>query len=219
MKLRFDLSRAPKTPLSVLCLGAHSDDIEIGCGGSILKLLERHSNVSVVWVVFSGDAVRKKEARESARLFLRHAERTRVEIHEFRISYFPTQTGEIKDVFERLKATVDPDLIFTHTRHDCHQDHRVICELTWNTFRSHCILEYELPKYDGDTGAPNVFVELNRGLVARKIRHLMKCFRTQRDNHWFTSDTFAGLARLRGIQCASSGGFAEGFYGWKVSLF
>jgi LmbE family N-acetylglucosaminyl deacetylase len=217
MKARFDLVRSG-APLSVLCLGAHSDDIEIGSGGAILKLLEASARVRVVWVVFSGDADREREARRSARLFLRRAASVRVETHRFRVSYFPAQTAEIKDVFEQLKASVDPDLIFTHARGDLHQDHRVICDLTWNTFRRHCILEYEIPKYDGDTGAPNVFVELSRRLMDRKLRHLMSCFGTQRDKHWFTRDTFSGLARLRGIQCAAADGFAEGFYGRKISL-
>jgi LmbE family N-acetylglucosaminyl deacetylase len=217
MKQRFDLVRS-REPLSVLCLGAHSDDIEIGCGGSMLKLLERSARVKVVWVVFSGDADREREARRSARLFLRRAASARVDTHRFRVSYFPAQMAEIKDVFEQIKASVDPDLIFTHAGGDLHQDHRVICELTWNTFRRHCVLEYEIPKYDGETGAPNVFVELSRGLMDRKLRHLMACFGTQRDKHWFTSDTFAGLARLRGIQCASAGGFAEAFFGRKISV-
>jgi LmbE family N-acetylglucosaminyl deacetylase len=218
MKLRFALSEKAGAPLTLLCLGAHSDDIEIGCGGSILKLLAHYSAAHVVWVVFSGDHTRAREARASARLFLRSARRTHVDTHDFRTSYFPAQFGEIKDVFEKLKGFVDPDLIFTHTRDDFHQDHRVICDLTWNTFRHHCILEYEVPKYDGDTGSPNVFIELNRGLVRRKTDHILKCFGSQRDRHWFTSDTFTGLARLRGIQCAARGGFAEAYYGRKISF-
>ncbi len=219
MNLSFTPAIGAKDPLTVLCLGAHSDDIEIGCGGTILKLLTTHPHVSVVWVVLSGDRDRAREARASARLFLRGAASSRVECHEFRVSYFPSEMPRIKDVFEELKASVSPDVIFTHTRDDLHQDHRVVCELTWNTFRSHTILEYEIVKYDGDTGAPNIFVELTRPMVDRKVRHLMKCFGTQRSKQWFSADTFSGIARLRGVQCAARHGFAEGFYARKLSVF
>jgi LmbE family N-acetylglucosaminyl deacetylase len=204
-------------PLKVLCIGAHSDDIEIGCGGTILKLLQQHRRVSVAWVVLSGDDARAREARLSASLFLRGAAQARVELLNFRVSYFPTELAAIKDAFEGLKS-VEPDLIFTHARADFHQDHRVVNELTWNTFRNHAVLEYEVPKYDGDTGAPNVFVEVGRSLIERKARYLMKCFGTQRNKHWFSPDLFTGLARLRGIQCAAAGGFAEGFYARKLSI-
>lgn len=219
MNIAFSPAKGPSDPLTVLCLGAHSDDIEIGCGGTILKLLATRRKVSVVWVVLSGDRAREKEARRSARLFLRGAAEARVECHDFRVSYFPAEMAAIKDVFEQLKASVSPDVIFTHARHDLHQDHRVVCELTWNTFRSHTVLEYEIVKYDGDTGAPNVFVELPRKLVDRKIRHLMTCFGTQRDKQWFSADTFAGIARLRGVQCAAREGLAEAFFVRKLSVF
>jgi LmbE family N-acetylglucosaminyl deacetylase len=219
MNLSFTPALGSSDPLTVLCLGAHSDDIEIGCGGTMLKLLAARSNVSVVWVVLSGDGDRSREARSSARLFLRGAAKARVECHDFRVSYFPAELPRIKDVFEEIKASVSPDVIFTHTRNDLHQDHRVVCELTWNTFRSHTILEYEIVKYDGDTGSPNVFVELTRPIVDRKIRHLMKSFGTQRSKQWFTEDTFAGIARLRGVQCAARHGLAEAFYARKISVF
>jgi LmbE family N-acetylglucosaminyl deacetylase len=219
MNLSFLPATRPAAPLTVLCLGAHSDDIEIGCGGTILKLIAARAPVEVVWVVFSGDARRAREARASAKLFLKGAARARVDCHDFRVSYFPSEISGIKDVFETIKASVTPDVIFTHTRHDLHQDHRVVCELTWNTFRSHTILEYEIVKYDGDTGSPNVFVELSRATVDRKVRHLLKCFGTQRDKQWFSADTFEGIARLRGVQCASQPGFAEAFYARKLSVF
>lgn len=219
MSLTFVPARDETDPLTVLCLGAHSDDIEIGCGGTILKLLATRANVSVVWVVLSGDRARAREARMAARLFLRGAKTTRVECHDFRVSYFPSEMPRIKDVFEELKASVQPDVIFTHARNDLHQDHRVVCELAWNTFRNHTILEYEIVKYDGDTGSPNVFVELTRRMLDRKIRHLLKCFGTQRDKQWFSADTFSGIARLRGVQCASQHGFAEAFYARKLSVF
>jgi len=218
MNLQFVPARTDRSPMTVLCLGAHSDDIEIGCGASIIKLVRSRVRVNIVWIVFSGDRQRAHEARASARLFLQRTASARVELHDFRESYFPTHVGEIKDVFEELKTTTKPDLIFTHTAKDTHQDHRVLCELTWNTFRSHTILEYEIPKYDGDTGSPNVFIELDRKLIDIKTRYLMRCFATQRDRHWFTGETFLGLARLRGIQCAAPGGFAEAFYGRKLSI-
>jgi LmbE family N-acetylglucosaminyl deacetylase len=173
--------------------------------------------VSVTWAVLSGDRARAHEARKSAALFLRGAAEARVVLMEFRGSYFPSELAEIKDRFEELKP-VDPHLIFTHTKLDAHQDHRVVNELTWNTFRRHTILEYEIPKYDGDTGAPTVFVELPRTLAERKARYLTRCFGTQRDKHWFSPDLFMGLARLRGAQCAAASGFAEAFYVQKLSL-
>jgi LmbE family N-acetylglucosaminyl deacetylase len=212
--LIFDRTR-DRQPLRVLCLGAHS---EIGCGGTLLKLLAAHKDVEVTWVVLSGETERAVEARASARLFLRRAARRDVRLFAFRGSYFPSEMTSIKDAFESLKS-VEPDLVFTHTRADHHQDHRVVCELTWNTFRRHTILEYEIPKYDGDTGAPNAFVELSAAVIAKKAEWLMQCFGTQRSKHWFSADLFTGLARLRGIQCAAQSGFAEAFFAPKVSLF
>jgi LmbE family N-acetylglucosaminyl deacetylase len=217
MESTFTFDRSRRRTLRLLCLGAHSDDIEIGCGGTILKLLRQHS-VSVTWVVLSGDAMRAREARASAALFLRQASSASVRLFDYRVSFFPADMTQIKETFETLKA-VNPDVIFTHTREDLHQDHRVVCQLTWNTFRHHPIFEYEIPKYDGDTGSPNAFCELSRSVMDRKVRYLMKCFATQRNKHWFSPDLFTGLARLRGIQCAARDGFAEAFYARKLSVF
>jgi LmbE family N-acetylglucosaminyl deacetylase len=207
-----------RIPLRVLCLGAHSDDIEIGCGGTILSLLSGHPSVEVVWVVFSADPRREKEARKSSRQFLRRARRATVVVEAFRNGYFPYVGAEIKDCFERLKREVHPDLIFTHCREDRHQDHRLLWELTWNTFRNHMILEYEIPKYDGDLGSPNVFVPLTRAQGDRKVRYLLSNFVSQRDKHWFAPETFRGLMRLRGMESCSSSGYAEGFYVRKAVL-
>lgn len=218
MNLAFTLPKKTSIAPNILCLGAHSDDIEIGCGGAILKLLDLCPKSRVVWVVFSGEKARSREAQASARLFLCNAKESQIETYSFRGSYFPSQISKIKDKFEQLKLVINPDLIFTHTINDYHQDHRVICELTWNTFRSHCVLEYEIPKYDGDTGAPNVFIELDRKVVSQKVKTLLNCFTSQKERSWFTAETFEGLARLRGIQCASRGGYAEAFYGRKVSI-
>jgi len=204
-------------PLRVLCVGAHSDDIEIGCGATILSLLSATRTVDVTWVVFSGGADRAREARRSARLFLRGAHRTTIALKKFRDGFFPQDFAAIKQEFERLKP-VAPDLVFTHYRDDRHQDHRVVSDLTWNTFRDHCVLEYEIPKYDGDLGQPNCFVPVSTGARDLKIKYLLDAFSTQRDKHWFTAETFSGLMRLRGMECRSQTGYAEAFYGRKLTM-
>jgi LmbE family N-acetylglucosaminyl deacetylase len=209
---------APNSVLRVLCLGAHSDDIEIGCGATILALLSRHPRVELHWVVFSADAGREREARKSSVALLKRASRATVFVEKFRNGYFPYVGAEIKDYFERLKQTVEPDLIFTHYREDRHQDHRLVCELTWNTFRQHMILEYEIPKYDGDLGTPNFFVPVTRAHGAAKVRHILKNFVSQRDKHWFGAETFSGLMRLRGMEACSPSGYAEAFYVRKAIL-
>jgi len=204
--------------LNVLCIGAHADDIEIGCGGTILKLLQTHPGCRVVWVVLTAREDRKKEAVKSAIAFLQGAKSTKIITKAFRESYLPYQGEAVKEHFETLKRLIDPDLIFTHYRHDLHQDHRVICELTWNTFRKHQILEYEIPKYDGDLGRPNVYVPLARTVCDAKVQLLMDGFATQRSRQWFTEDTFYSLLRLRGIESNASEKYAEAFYGRKLVL-
>jgi LmbE family N-acetylglucosaminyl deacetylase len=199
----------PGRPLQILCLGAHSDDPEIGCGGTMLRLAAERQ-VIVHWVVWGCSPIRGEEARRSAAVFLDGAVSADVRIHAFRDGFFPYVGGELKDAFENLKRDVSPDLIFTHRREDLHQDHRLINQLTWNTFRDHLILEYEIPKYDGDLGAPNVFVSLDETVVERKIRQLVDVFATQRDKRWFTDETFRGLLRIRGIEAGTR--YAEGFF-------
>ncbi len=213
-----DLGRGTRTPLSVLCLGAHADDIEIGCGGLILALLAGRRRVRVDWIVFSATAAREREAQRSAALFLRGAARQRVAVHRFRDGFFPYDGGDIKKTFEDLKARVTPDLILTHYRDDRHQDHRLLSDLTWNTFRNHFILEYEIPKFDGDLGTPNCFVSLRRSACQRKVKYLNAVFGTQRDKHWFSADTFMSLMRLRGMECRAADGYAEAFYARKVVI-
>jgi LmbE family N-acetylglucosaminyl deacetylase len=215
--LRLELPRRTKEPLRVLCLGAHSDDIEIGCGGTLLDLLERRAPVEVQWLVFSGNPIRAREARASARRWLRGA-RSRVETKRFRDGFFPSQAVRIKEEFERLKRRPSPDVIFCPWRGDAHQDHRLLGELTWNTFRDHLILEYEIPKYDGDWGSPNLYVPLEEKTVRRKIEHLLQAFPSQSGNQWFTEDTFRAVLRVRGIECNSPSGQAEGFYCRKAVL-
>ncbi len=200
--------------LQVLCLGAHPDDIEIGCGGTLLSLLASRK-VDCHWVVLSGaGGPREAEARRSARLFL--GARAEIQVHGFRDGYFPYVGGQVKDAFEALAPTVSPDVIFTHTREDRHQDHRVISDLTWNTFRAHLIVEYETPKYDGDLGTPNLFVPLTESVAKKKFRLLHAAFPTQRRKRWFTADTFHGLMRLRGVESGAPEGLAEAFYARKA---
>lgn len=202
----------------ILCLGAHSDDIEIGCGGAILKLLRDPTPTEVLWIVFSADEIRAGEARESADCFLSHADVKRVHVESFRDGFFPYQGTRIKEYFEELKRSFNPDIIFTHWRGDSHQDHRLIAELTWNTFRNHLILEYEILKYDGDLGRPNVFVTLTEELCHEKVRAITRVFRSQSGRHWFTEDAFRAIMRIRGIEISAPEGFAEGFHGRKLVI-
>lgn len=214
--LELILKKSSDNPLTVLCLGAHSDDIEIGCGGTILRLTEEYPRLSVHWVVFGARGSRSAEAEESAKKFLSKVQDHQIYLRSFRDGYFPYIGGEIKDYFEELKAPIKPDLIFTHYRKDLHQDHRLICELTWNTFRDHLILEYEIPKYDGDLGSPNFYVRLNETISMQKVDILCESFATQREKYWFTADTFLSLMRVRGVEARSPGQYAEAFYANKV---
>lgn len=207
-----------KQPLRLLVIGAHSDDIEIGCGGTIMKLIEQGAVSEICWVVLTGGRERASEARASAEAMLSAVPNKSVILKEFRDGYFPYDGAEIKSVFETLKGEIAPDVILTHQRSDLHQDHRITCELTWNTFRDHLILEYEIPKYDGDIGAPNFFVTLDESVCRGKITHLMTHFQTQTSKRWFTEDLFAGLMRLRGMECSSPSSYAEAFYCRKATL-
>jgi LmbE family N-acetylglucosaminyl deacetylase len=203
-------------PFKILCLGAHCDDLEIGCGGTILKLLRDNGNIHIRWIVFSAENTRADEAKESAEKFLVGATQTNIELEKFRDGFFPYHGGEIKEFFEELKGRFNPDLIFTHYRHDLHQDHRLINELTWNTFRDHLILEYEIPKYDGDFGNPNVFVHLDEDTCRKKISCIIESFRSQGTRTWFTEDLFLSMLRLRGLESNSPYKYAEGFYCRKI---
>jgi LmbE family N-acetylglucosaminyl deacetylase len=197
--------------LRILCLGAHADDLEIGCGGTILRLLADHKTVAVHWIVFSATEQRAVEAQASAAKFLDGAAQD-IEIKAFRDGFLPYVGYDVKQFFEELKRRCSPDLIFTHYRQDRHQDHQLISDLTWNTFRDHLILEYEIPKYDGDLGCPNLFVHLDEATGRRKARSIIELFQTQHNRHWFTEDTFLSLLRLRGIESGAPGGYAEAFF-------
>jgi LmbE family N-acetylglucosaminyl deacetylase len=218
MMLELNLAKDDRTPLKVLVLGSHSDDIEIGAGGTVLTLLGGERPLDVKWVVFSATGQRAPEAASSAAAFLQGATTSDVVLHAFRDGYFPHHGAEIKDRFEELKSQFDPDLILTHHSADCHQDHRVICELTWNSFRNHLILEYEIPKYDGDLGQPNLFVPIDRQVCDRKCDLLLDHFKSQTGKHWFTKDTFLALMRLRGLEANSPTLFAEAFHARKLTL-
>jgi len=215
--LRLPLHGGDSPVRRVLALGAHADDIEIGCGATLLALQRAH-DVEVHWVVLAADGIRESEARASADTFLADAASSSVVCHAFRDGYFPYVGGELKDVFEDLKGRIDPDVILTHARHDLHQDHRIVCELTWNTWRDHLVLEYEIPKYDGDLGAPNVFVPVPEELAREKTRLIAGSFASQSDKHWFDESIFLGLMRLRGMEVRSPSGYAEAFSCRKFSL-
>jgi LmbE family N-acetylglucosaminyl deacetylase len=216
--LKFEFAGKKDRPLKILCIGAHSDDIEIGCGGTILRLLSEYHDVEVHWVVFGSSGERDNEARESAHKFLAAATKKEIIIEHFRDGFFPYIGLEVKSFVETLKKMVMPDVIFTHNRHDLHQDHRLISELTWNTFRDHLILEYEIMKYDGDIGNPNLFVHLDENTSRMKVAWIMECFKSQANHQWFNEDAFFALLRLRGIESNAPEKYAEGFYCRKAVI-
>jgi LmbE family N-acetylglucosaminyl deacetylase len=211
------LDAAAGKPLQILCLGSHSDDIEIGCGGTILHLASQYPGCEFHWVVFSAIGVREEEARRAASQFVEPGSLKGPHLKAFRDGFMPFAGTEVKDSFEELK-TISPDLIFTHNGKDAHQDHRLIAELTWNTFRNHLILEYEIPKYDGDLGQANLFVPLEPETYQRKVRYIMDAFQSQHSKHWFRQETFLALMRLRGMECNAPSGHAEAFYCRKLVL-
>jgi LmbE family N-acetylglucosaminyl deacetylase len=215
--IRLNLPVGATQPLTVLCLGAHSDDIEIGCGGTILRLAEQYPGTIFHWVVFSASGTREVEARRAATLFAGASLRPPV-LRTFPDGFMPFVGSDVKALFEQLKQEVIPDLILTHNRKDAHQDHKLLAELTWNTFRDHLVLEYEIPKYDGDMGQPNVFVQLESDICERKIHFIMDCFQSQHSKRWFEEKTFLSLMRLRGMECNATSGYAEAFYCRKLVL-
>ena len=216
------ISLAPQSVQNILCLGCHADDIEIGCGGTLLKLIEQHPQAQVHWVVLSAAGERATEARASAAKFLKFAASSNVVIADFRDRYFPFDGERLKDFVhaqaDAFPRRAQPDIVFTHRREDMHQDHRLVAELTWNAFRNHLILEYEIPKYEGDLGQPNVFVPLTEEQCSIKIDTIYDSFPSQQAKPWFTKDTFRSLLRLRGLECQSPSGYAEGFYCRKIVM-
>ena len=211
------LSLGPQQPLQrLLAIGAHSDDIEIGCAGTVMRLLRHNPGIEVWWMVLSAHGDRRQEAQSSAEAMLSTVTRHSIVIHSFRDGFLPYEGAAVKEQFEHVKAHFQPDLILTHSGHDAHQDHRIVSELTWNTFRDHLILEFEIPKYDGDFGSPNFFVPLEEELVEKKIEHLSRSFPSQRAKRWFGSDLFRSVLRLRGMECNAPSLYAEAFYSRKV---
>jgi LmbE family N-acetylglucosaminyl deacetylase len=209
---------AIESPRRVLAIGCHADDIEIGCGGTLLTLTRADPEIDVYWLVLAAPGPRGDEARASAAAFLSGVKSSRVEVHDFRDGFLPYIGAEVKDVFESLKARVDPQIVFTHAGYDFHQDHRLACELTWNTFRNHLVLEYEIPKVDGDLGRPNVFVPLTTAIAEEKLSLIERHFPSQSGKHWFDRDTFLGLMRLRGLEAVAPERYAEAFTCRKLSL-
>ena len=210
------LSLPQGRPLEVLCLGAHCDDIEIGCSGALMTLQERSPGTRFNWVVFTQEPGRERETRDAATRI--HGESVSLEVLDFRMSYLPYEGAKVKDRFEIIKARVKPDIVFTHRLEDRHQDHRLVSELTWNTFRNHLVLEYEIPKYEGDLGQPNLFVPLSEIVASRKIEMLMTCFPSQTARPWFRRELFRGQLALRGIECNAPSGSAEAFHARKVCV-
>jgi LmbE family N-acetylglucosaminyl deacetylase len=207
-----------KKPLKILCLGAHCDDIEIGLGGTLMTLFNSYPVESVYWQVFCSNEKRRIEANKSAEIYLENIETKIIDIKDFRDGFLPYIGYEVKDHFEKIKADYQPNLIFSHYRKDLHQDHRLLCELTWNTFRNHLILGYEIPKYDGDLGKPNVYVEISPEITERKIKLLHDCFKSQVDKQWFDELTFKAIMRLRGLECAAKSGFSEALFAEKIKI-
>ena len=214
LELHFGTARSGT--YTVMCLGAHCDDLEIGCSGTLMKLSASGMPLNVAWVVFSADDEREREARRSAEVVLGKVTCKEISIRRFPDGLFPSVQAEIKEYFETLKGHVCPDIIFTHHVRDLHQDHRVIGELTWNTFRDHLIIEYEIPKYDGDLGSPNVFVRLDESVCRAKVDNILASFRSQEGKRWFTRDLFLSLMRLRGMEANAASRYAEGFYSRKL---
>lgn len=212
MKIQFDKNK----PLKILCLGAHCDDIEIGAGGTVLKLIDEYEIEQLNWIVFASNDIRKQEALKSAELFLSNVPNKKIVVNSFRDGFLPFHGIEIKEYFEEIKKEISPDIIFTHYRDDRHQDHRLISDLTWNTWRSELILEYEIPKYDGDLGIPNFYIKLEEQYIRKRNNILLETFQSQKSKHWFDDATFNALSRLRGLESANM--FAEAFYARKLFL-
>lgn len=219
MIARLGLRPAGAAPLRVLAMGAHADDVEIGCGGAILRLLAEHPGSEVRYVVFSASPVRADEARAAAAELTAAASRVTIDVHGFRDSFFPwDQPVRLKETMAELRKSFDPDVVFTHHRADVHQDHAIIAQLSWNAFRDHLILEYEIPKYEGDLGSPNVYVPLDDATAKKKVDVILRHYATQAGKGWFRAETFEAVMRLRGIECNAPAAWAEAFHGRKILL-
>jgi LmbE family N-acetylglucosaminyl deacetylase len=217
--LPLDLSRSLGPRPRILCLGAHPDDIEIGCGGTILQLSKLLVDCHWDWVILTGSEARHTEARESASRFLGKDASLELRLESFRDGYLPYEGAQVKDFFESIKREIQPNLILTHFAMDKHQDHRLISDLTWNTWRDHLILEYEIPKFDGDLGQPQTYFDFDRATAERKAKTILEAFASQKSKEWFDSEVLMALMRLRGVECNAPGRYAEAFYArkWRLS--
>lgn len=183
-----------------------------------MTLLARGYKLDVTWAVMSAAGERATEAGRSAKALLRRAVSLQLHMGDLPDSQFPAEFARAKQFMNDVRDSCQPDLVFTHWLDDRHQDHRLVGELTWQTWRDHLILEYDVPKFEGDLFCPNAFVPLSRSVAQRKSNHLMRYFGSQRAKYWFTSDTFMALSRLRGVACRSESGYAEGFNVRKILL-
>lgn len=218
LPLTLGRDRRESGALKLLCLGAHSDDLEIGCGGTLLRWLEEYAPVEVTWVVLSAAGERAEEARRSAQALLHGAAKREIVVGDFRDAHFPLEFERLKAFLRDLSQRVQPDVVLTHRLEDRHQDHRTVAELSWQTWRNQLMFEYEIPKYEGDLGQPNAYVPLPGEIAARKVQHLLGHFGSQRSKDWFSAATFEGLMALRGIECRAESGRAEGLYLRKAVL-
>lgn len=206
------------TGLNILALGAHCDDIEIGCGGTLLKIFDQYKIQQIKWIVFASNEQRKKEAINSAEAFLKDIPNKEIVVLNYRDAFLSASVFEIKEYFETIKKDFNPDLVFTHYRDDRHQDHKLLSDLAWNTFRSHLIFEYEIPKYDGDLGIPNCFFHIDSDLTNKKVDIILNSFISQQNKHWFDKETFLSLMRIRGMESASTTKYAEAFHVRKLIM-
>lgn len=213
MRLAWQADRA----LQIVCIGAHCDDIEIGCGGSLVALSQAYPLSHFHCWVFSGNAARAAESRACLTQLL-DAERFTLQVFDHRDGYFPAQWAQVKERLATLSQTINADLVFTHTARESHQDHRVLAELTWNHFRRHTVLEYEIAKYEGDLGRANFYIPLSTEQFEAKLSALLSAFPSQASKGWFTRNTFEAIARLRGVESHATSGYAEAFRARKSVL-
>jgi LmbE family N-acetylglucosaminyl deacetylase len=216
--LKIALEKKIGTSPKVLCLGAHCDDIEIGSGGTLMNLIDEYQDIEFCCVIFCSNQAREQESYKSFEILLKKVHKKSINIFNFKDGFLPYQEEKVKDIFEKMKKAFVPDLILTHYRDDRHQDHRIVSDLTWNTYRDHLILEYEIPKYDGDFGTPNFFFELSEATCRQKINHILQVYTSQKEKHWFTEDIFLATARLRGMEACAKSKYAEAFYCRKIVL-
>jgi len=202
-------------PLSILAIGAHPDDIEIGAGGTLLSLAAACPGLQARYLVLTGTAERHEEARSAASAFL-PATDVHIDLHELPEGRFPAVWARVKDALEDVARSCSPDLILAPSRADAHQDHRTIGEIVPTVFRDQLYLGYEIPKWDGDLSQPSMYLPLSADVARRKVELLHKCFPSQRVRDWWDDEVFLGMARLRGMECRAP--YAEAFTCTKSAI-